>query len=123
MAADIVTPSPQFSPARRYHRYRLDIPVRVVATKGNKVVVVQGRGNELNQGGMLIFAGLELKVGEQIAVEFTPAYSGVPVRVRCSVRDRNEYKYGTEFLMETPEDLESAEHIRSMLQAYGVPIR
>ncbi len=122
MAAEIVTPSPQYNPARRYPRYKLDIPVRVVATKGDKIVVVQGRGNELNEGGMLIFVGLELKVGEHIAVEFTPAYSGIPVRVRCSVRDRNEYKYGTEFVLEHEADRDNVEHIRAMLQAYGVPI-
>ncbi len=111
-----------FARARRYARYKLDIPVRVIVTKEDTVKLVHGRGNELNEGGLTVFAGIELSVGEEISVEYTPAYSGAPIRARAVVRDRRGYKYGVELLLETNDDLENAGRIRAILQSYGVPI-
>ena len=55
----VVSPS-GFETFRRWPRYRLDIPVRLVVNKSNKTAIVQGRGNELNEGGLTLFAGIEL---------------------------------------------------------------
>ena len=114
---------PQLYPtARRWPRYKLDIPLRVVTTSGDKVKLVEGRGNELNEGGLTVFAGVELAIGQEIAVEFTPAYSGTPIRARCVVRHRKGYKYGVELLLQNDEDHGNAERIRAVLLGYGVPI-
>lgn len=123
MGIEPVVPQPPFDKVRRWPRYKLDIPVRVVATKGDKVKIVQGRGNELNEGGLSIFAGIELKVQDQVAIEFTPPYSGTPIRARCTVRDRSDYKYGVEFLMETDEDFMNASRIKAVLQGFGTPVQ
>lgn len=107
---------------RRWPRYKLDIPVRVVAQKGDIVKIVQGRGNELNEGGLCLFAGIELSVGESVFVEFTPVYSGAPLRARCIVRDRSEYRYGVEFAHDSKEDVLNNLRVKTVLQAYGVPL-
>jgi len=122
MGTETVVGPLSYAKVRRWPRYKLDIPVRVVVTKQGKVKLVEGRGNELNEGGLTVFAGIELAIGEQIAVEYTPAYSGAPIRARVVVRDRRGYKYGVELLQETDEDRDSAERIRAVLQGYGVPI-
>jgi PilZ domain len=115
-------PVPQYQIPRRFPRYKLNVPVRVIVDKSDKVVIVQGRGDELNEGGMAIFAGVELSVGGQMAVEFTPPYSGNPIRVRCVVRDRRGYNYGVEFLLENETDNERVSDIRAALRGMGSPV-
>jgi hypothetical protein len=114
---------PGLSSLRRWPRYKLDLPVRVIAEKPGKTVVVQGRGNELNEGGLALFAGVELALGEHVAVEFTPPYSGQPMRARAVVRNRSGYTYGVEFLMESNEDIGNASQIRSVLRGLAAAIK
>ncbi len=118
-----VAPQPVHSTLRRWPRYKLNIPVRVIAEKGDKVVIVPARGNELNQGGLAVFVGMELSVDERVALEFTPPYSGTPIRARCVVRDRNGYTYGLEFLEENSEDLECASQIQAVLRSLGSMVK
>ncbi|MBZ5598100.1 MAG: PilZ domain-containing protein [Acidobacteriia bacterium] len=104
------------SHTRRWRRYKLDVPVRVIVHTPDKTKLYDGRGNELSEGGMAVTAGAELKPGGEIAVEFTPAYSGGPIRVRGTVRNRTGYRYGVEFLVETAEESEQVERLKQMLQ-------
>jgi hypothetical protein len=114
-------PAPYAVP-RRFPRYRINVPVRVIVDRLDKVSIVQGRGNELNEGGMAVFAGTELALNQRIAVEFTPPYSGLPIRVRCEVRNREGYTYGVAFLIESAEDKERVNEIRVVLKGLGSPI-
>ncbi|HST10233.1 MAG TPA: PilZ domain-containing protein [Terriglobales bacterium] len=82
---------------RRWPRYRLDVPIRLIVQTANKISVIVGRGNELNEGGMALTAGVELRLGDEIHIEFTPPYSGSPIRIRGVVRNRAGYRYGMEF--------------------------
>lgn len=118
-----VAPQPVVSKLRRWPRYKLNLPVRVVAQRADKVVIVPGRGNELNEGGMAVFVGMELSLDETVALEFTPPYSGVPIRARCRVCNRTGYTYGLEFLAETEEDLENAGQISTVLRSMGSIVR
>lgn len=115
-------PVPQYRIPRRFPRYKLNVPVRVIVEKADKITIVQGRGDELNEGGMAVFAGVEVAVGGQLAVEFTPPYSGIPIRVRSVVRDRREYNYGVEFLLENEVDRERVSDIRAALRGMGSPV-
>ena len=119
MAVNVVVSEPQFLISRRFQRYRLDVPVRVLKHTDEKVRYIDGRGNELNEGGMAINAGVELDIGELIDIEFTPPYTGEPIRARAIVRNRNGYRYGLEFMMESPDDCEHVVEIRIALQAMG----
>ena len=119
MAVNVVVSEPQFLQSRRFRRYKLDVPVRVLKHTDEKVRYIDGRGNELNEGGMTVNAGVELDLGELVDVEFTPPYTGEPIRARAVVRNRNGYRYGLEFMMESPEDCERVVEIRIALQAMG----
>lgn len=122
MMPEPISQPPAYAVPRRFPRYQLNVPVRVIAQRPDKVAIVQGRGNELNEGGMAVFAGVELKVGDEVAVEFTPPYSGLPIRVRCTVRNRQGYNYGVAFLLENHTDIQQVDDIRSVLRGLGAPM-
>ncbi|MFB3917580.1 MAG: PilZ domain-containing protein [Terriglobales bacterium] len=120
MATDAVVVS-GFTNTRRWPRYKLDVPIRAIVHNGSNTKLVDGRGTELNEGGMAIFAGLELKVGDAVEIEFTPPYTGQPIRVRSIVRNRRGYIYGVEFFTVSQEDTQKVRLIHQMLQAMGSP--
>lgn len=107
--------SRKHSRVRRWRRYNVDVPIRVIIQKAMKASIVDGRGSALSQGGMAIFAGAELKPGEHVSVEFTPPYSAPPIRVEARVCNRNGYNYGVEFLDNEPEQQEEVAEFRSHL--------
>jgi hypothetical protein len=119
MAVNVAVTESQFLNTRRFRRYRLDVPVRLVVQAEDKVRIIDGRGYELNEGGLAVHAGVELSLNEPVEVEFTPPYSGQPIRARAIVRNRNGYRYGLEFLTENPEDCERVMDIRVALQGMG----
>ncbi len=104
--------------ARRWLRFKVDVPLRVIVQNGKDSVVVQGRGKDLNEGGMAVFAGVELRIGQQVAVEFTPAYPSQPIRIRCIVRNRRGYVYGVEFMLQDKHDEEEANRLRTVLKGF-----
>ena len=84
---------------RRWRRLPVDIPVRVVTAKGFSTTVVPGRGTEISEGGMLLYAGILLNPGDLLEIEFdTPVHSKVP----AIVRTRNGYCFGLEFISPLP---------------------
>jgi len=121
MATEVVLPQPGYTKMRRWPRYRINVPVRLVVQRPDKTVIVSGRGMELNEGGIALFAGVELKLGQRVEIEFTPPYDGQPLRVRGVIRNRNGYNYGSEILLLDREDKIQAEQIRHVLQAMGSP--
>ncbi len=123
MATEVIPHDSVYDQVRRWPRYKLEVPLRVLARKRDKIAITSGRGNELNEGGMTVFAGVELALDEEIAIEFTPPYSGEPIRVRAIVRDRQGYSYGIEFLATTIDDHENVSQIRNVLRGLGSPIR
>jgi len=122
MSTEVVLPEQRYAMVRRWPRYKVDVPVRVITQGLTKVTIVQGRGSELNNGGMSIFAGTELAIDAQVQVEFTPPYSGQPIRVRCFVRNRAGYRYGVEFITESDDDYESVSQIEANLRSIGSPV-
>lgn len=90
-------PSPENT--RRWSRLPVDFPVRVVTSKGFSTTVVPGRGTELSQGGMVLYAGILLKPGDLLEIEFdTPTSSRLP----AIVRSRNGFCFGLEFITPLP---------------------
>jgi hypothetical protein len=84
---------------RRWDRLPVDIPVRVVTSKGFFTTVVAGRGTELSQGGMVLYAGILLNPGDLLELEFDmPFHSRVP----AIVRSRNGFCFGLEFIAPLP---------------------
>ncbi|HZU30552.1 MAG TPA: PilZ domain-containing protein [Candidatus Angelobacter sp.] len=101
---------------RRWQRYRLNVPISVIFVHDGGTKIVSGRGNDMSEGGVLVFAGMELKTGDEVAIEFMPPYSQGPVRARGIVRHRRGYNYGVEFLMESAAEKEQIERFRGLLR-------
>ena len=49
---------------RRWERLPVDLPVKVFTSKGFSTTVVEGRGTEISQGGMVLYAGILLNPGD-----------------------------------------------------------
>ena len=80
---------------RRWPRHPVDLQVRVVAAEGSPETVVPGRGTEMSEGGMLLYAGILLNPGDMLELEFsTPSQS----RMTAVVRYRDGYCFGLEFI-------------------------
>ncbi len=103
-------------PVRRWQRFKLNLPVCAVVARGIKTLMVRGTGKDISEGGMGIFAGVELSIDDKIHVEFAPAF-GRPVRVHGIVRNRRGYTYGIEFLTGTPEEEQSVTQLKLYLFA------
>ena len=100
---------------RRWPRFRLDVPIRVIVHAGSKTSVISGRGNELSEGGMCLTAGVELRLGDETEIEFTPPYSGAPIRIRGVVRNRSGYRYGMEFVAGDDRELQAVQRLKTVL--------
>jgi hypothetical protein len=90
---------PSSSANRRWARLPVDLPVRVVTSKGFSTTVVAGRGTEISEGGMVLYAGIMLNPGDLLELEFdTPINSRIP----AIVRSRNGFCFGLEFIAPLP---------------------
>lgn len=90
----------------RWPRFSADIVVQVrVTTQGpTRSVVCDGQGVDISGGGLALMLNLDLPVGAQIGIEFTPPHSQQPLVLRCFVRNRDGNRYGVEFITENDED-------------------
>ncbi len=116
MAAQAVTSV--YRTMRRWPRLKIQVPVTVIIRKPHKTVFIDGRGTDLNDGGIAVFAGTELPIGAEVEISFTPPYRGEPLVARTIIRDRRGYTYGMEFLMDSKVDAQRVMKIREVLQAF-----
>jgi hypothetical protein len=88
---------------RRWQRHQVKVPVRIITTNDTAEIAVPGLMTEISQGGMALYGGVPLQPGDLMEVEFQTSKR---LRVAASVRDRNGYCFGLEFigLMPTAED-------------------
>jgi hypothetical protein len=86
--------SPQ-CPHRRWVRQIVDFPVKVGIYHDSEMLSVPGRVTELSEGGMSLYAGIALKPGDLLEVEFEMP---VPRTVQAVVRNQIGYNFGLEFL-------------------------
>jgi hypothetical protein len=102
---------------RRWHRHKLDVPLRVIVHRRGKSSIFVGRGNEVSEGGMALTAGVELKPGDEVDIEFTPAYSAPPIRTTGKVCNRAGYRYGVEFLRRDALEIEQCDQLKAMFES------
>jgi len=95
-----IPPVDDITADRRWQRYHFDVPIRLVFENGNHTRVAEGRGTELNEGGLGLYAGIELEIGDQVEVELTVPFYGLPLKLQGVVRNRpgNGYYYGIQFV-------------------------
>ena len=112
---------PVYEQERRWPRHKIDVPLRAVIHKADKTMIRDGRGMEVSEGGMCLMCQLmsvELRLGDELEVEFTPPYSGKPIRVRSEVRNRNGYSYGVQFIPEGKEERIEVTRLRQILKTF-----
>jgi len=82
---------------RRWQRMHTNLPVRIFVRTPDCVRIVDGRGTELNDGGVAVYAATELEIGDRVDIELTKPDSEPPLRLSAVVRNRTGYLYGLQF--------------------------
>lgn len=95
-----------WSAARRWQRYAIDVRVKVVSSRGGVRTIVYGRGTDVSEGGMAAYIAMELSLGSSIEMEVTLPYAQQPLKVKARVRSRDGLRYGLEFLSLAPPERE-----------------
>lgn len=85
---------------RRWERFTVDIRMKASFKRNGMPLTVFGRGSDVSQGGMAAYIPSELPVGTSIELELSlPYVSGEqPIRIISSVRNRNGFRYGLEYV-------------------------
>lgn len=95
----------QSQETRRWPRYQVELPVRIIALNGVLTTPVTGRGSAISRAGMALQAGIALNPGDLMQLQFPTTD---PSRVNAVVRNRNGSCLGLEFLSQLPLDAEAA---------------
>jgi hypothetical protein len=103
---------------RRWPRSGIDVAVRAIIHKSDRTLIQDGSGTEMSEGGMCLLMDVELGVGDEIEVEFTPPYSSKPIRVRSKVRNSIGYRYGLEFIPEGKQERSEVARLCQMLNPF-----
>jgi hypothetical protein len=92
---------------RRWPRLSVYYPVAITVKSKEESRTLKARGTELSEGGMGVFAPVELHIGDAVQLEFTLPYSQRRLMARAMVRNLNRYYYNLEFVAATAvEELE-----------------
>jgi len=93
-------PVDEMNAERRWPRFHFDVPIRLVYENGHHARVADGRGTELNEGGLGLYAGIELEIGDRVEVELTVPFYCLSLKLQGVVRNRpgNGYYYGIQFV-------------------------
>jgi len=86
---------------RRWPRHQVKLPVRIITANGVSEITIPGLTTEISQGGMALYGGVPLQPGDLMEIEFQTSNR---LRVAASIRDRNGYCFGLEFLGLLPSD-------------------
>ena len=85
------------SAERQWPRFKVDFGIKIIAGNSGTKTVVQGRAHDLSEGGLGLYAVLELQEGQLVQLEFTPPFCRRTIEVTAVVRDKDGYRYGLEF--------------------------
>jgi PilZ domain len=118
--ATALGPLPDYASGRRWQRYKVNVPIRVIVCRAMRASIFDGRGTSLSEGGMALFAGAELRPGDQVAVEFTPPFSTPPIRVDAMICNRTGYHNGVEFLAVDNAQRQSVAQLRMHLVSFAI---
>ncbi len=75
-----------------------------------------GRGHDIGEAGMAIYVPLELRVGQEIQIEFEAQLVRVKFGVRGLVRNVHSYRYGIEFLQLSFNELTELKRLLHLLR-------
>src|SRR3954467_4117578 len=82
---------------RRFERFEVEARVKVTVARQGDKLSFSGTAHDISVGGMALFLGGDLNVGETITVTFALIFS-TQLIIQGVVRSRDRYEYGIEFL-------------------------
>src|SRR5437660_11169600 len=85
---------PPHQKTRRWRRLQVDLPIQLYVRNGSSQIVVPGRAMEISEGGMGFCAGIDLKPGDLLEVQFEEPGT----RVMGVIRSRTAYSFVLEFI-------------------------
>jgi hypothetical protein len=86
-----------FSASRTWARFPIHTRITLSYTRSGQISVIHGQGGDICEGGMSVFAPLELEVGQELKLSFQMPYRSSPVQLKAVVRNRSRFRYGLEF--------------------------
>ncbi len=89
---------------RQWSRCHIDVQVKVRMASNADYRIIHGRGTDLSCGGVAAVVAAELVIGQSVDLEISLPYASQPIRVRATVRNRDSYRYGLEFVNLSPAD-------------------
>ena len=97
---------------RRWHRFQFTVPVRVRIEKAQAATLMNTHGSQMNEGGLAVYADIELPVGEEAEIEFTDYH----LTVEGVIRNRVDDVYGVEFLATSATERGQLSLLRQILR-------
>jgi c-di-GMP-binding flagellar brake protein YcgR len=91
---------------RRWERFKVELRIKARYEKNGQEIKLFGQGQDVSEGGMAAYLPAEIAPGEVIELEMTPPYSTRSIFARATVRNREGYRYGLEYLHIAPADRE-----------------
>jgi c-di-GMP-binding flagellar brake protein YcgR len=82
---------------RRFERFEVETRVKVSVIRKGEKIQFSGTAHDISVGGMAVFLGGDLAVGETVTITFALVFSTQLV-LQGVVRSRSRYEYGIEFL-------------------------
>lgn len=87
-----------YSMERRADRQKIDFRIRLRYLRDGAQESVHGRGSDLSEGGMAVYAAADADEGTHVQIEFTLPYSRRVLWIEAVVRNKQGYRFGLEFL-------------------------
>jgi hypothetical protein len=83
---------------RRFPRHLVDFGLSLKVWRGGAFLLLEGRANDLCEGGLAFTTELTLQVGETVHLEVVLPHSDYPLMLAGVVRHRQGMKYGVELI-------------------------
>jgi len=86
-------PTQGIADARRRPRFKLDVEIRIDSRTAG---VLKGRTVDISESGISAMLKIEVPIGEFVELQFGLPFG--PVTVHATVRQRNAFRYGFQFV-------------------------
>src|ERR1700730_1178489 len=80
--------------ARRYPRFKIEVDIRI---KSRTCGLLKGRTVDISESGIAAMLTIEVPLGEVVDLSFT--LPDGPVTLSATVRQKNAFRYGLEFVV------------------------
>lgn len=112
-----VQPTPQLKGPKRFPRFVIDFQLTAATADGGAGPIVRGRSTDISIGGVGAVMLGDLNVEQVVTLNFVLPIVHQRVRVRATIKHRNGFRYGFEFLSLSGPDRKAIERLADLLPA------